>query len=656
MELFSNFGSSLMVTPVLNPGDTSMALTPGSGALFPSPVAGDFFRVVMVDSLSNPTKREVIFVTTRLVDSFTVMVRGQEGTVAQTWVAGNFVILRVTKGMLEALQSLSSATVLAAALASTTDPALGDAMIGFRQSNPAGFLPSAVGSTVDRKLRDIYSQSDWGITGDGVTNDAPALNTAITALNGIGGGTIVMRGNVVLGTTIRTQSNVMLDWFNATFTFTGGAIPVFDSAVTGVLVNAGVINANGNMGTASHLFAINSCYDCHFEHCYVTGANVLSVVQEIAVNAAGGLNPEGNRNSAKNSFSNIKHFGTCGVHTRLRGNGAGAVVTVNTFSDNQAASCAIAGIEHVQWSDNNSFPGNNRWGITAVNAIGVVENTGNPTVNVGVYGNTYGHHAVDAFGGPFAGRRGVVLNNCSQFKMERLYQDPVAEGGQYVVTQYAHGYDFNVATAGGTGATQVTDNAYVIYNAFDGAGNYERCWLKFVAGEFLIFTDNAGTGTVRPLKWGVNGAVQWGVNISGHMHADTNDTYDFGVQDDATPANRKMARNGFFARKIVAKAIQTLTFGANIAIDASLANSFVVTATSGIAFQFDNPTNPSVGQMIRIRLVNTSGGALGAITFGGQYKNAAFTAPATGFSRTMEFYWDGTNWRQGLNFSGDIPN
>jgi hypothetical protein len=63
-------------------------------------------------------------------------------------------------------------------LANTTNPALGDALVGFRQSNSAGNITGAVGKTVHQKFQEYVSVKDFGATGDGVTNDYAAINAA----------------------------------------------------------------------------------------------------------------------------------------------------------------------------------------------------------------------------------------------------------------------------------------------------------------------------------------------------------------------------------------------------------------------------------------------------------------------------------------------
>lgn len=99
-----------------------------------------------------------------------------------------------------------------------------------------------------------------------------------------------------------------------------------------------------------------------------------------------------------------------------------------------------------------------------------------------------------------------------------------------------------------------------------------------------------------------------------------------------------------------------LTYGATIATDASLGNEFDITATNGTAFTISNPTNATDGQVITYTIRNTSGGALGAITWGTAFKMAAWTSPATANSRSITFRFDGTNLVEISRTPGDVPN
>jgi hypothetical protein len=47
---------------------------------------------------------------------------------------------------------------------------------------------------------------------------------------------------------------------------------------------------------------------------------------------------------------------------------------------------------------------------------------------------------------------------------------------------------------------------------------------------------------------------------------------------------------------------------------------------------------------------------MGVITWDTKYKMSAWTNPATGFSRSITFMFDGTNWYQISQTGVDIPN
>jgi hypothetical protein len=66
-------------------------------------------------------------------------------------------------------------------LANTTDPALGDALIGFRQSNASGNLTGAVGRTVHEKLQEFVSVKDFGADPTGVADSTAAIQAAINS-------------------------------------------------------------------------------------------------------------------------------------------------------------------------------------------------------------------------------------------------------------------------------------------------------------------------------------------------------------------------------------------------------------------------------------------------------------------------------------------
>jgi len=103
------------------------------------------------------------------------------------------------------------------------------------------------------------------------------------------------------------------------------------------------------------------------------------------------------------------------------------------------------------------------------------------------------------------------------------------------------------------------------------------------------------------------------------------------------------------------------TFQTNVDIDLSLGNFFVIDATTNANFAINTPINTELtlipnGYFITISIKNTSGGALGSLLWAVDYKLAAFTLPANGFSRSISFYYDGTSWVEYSRTSADVPN
>ena len=102
----------------------------------------------------------------------------------------------------------------------------------------------------------------------------------------------------------------------------------------------------------------------------------------------------------------------------------------------------------------------------------------------------------------------------------------------------------------------------------------------------------------------------------------------------------------------------TLTYSASITPNFGLgAQEFDITATNGTAFTINNPIGYGVdSQELIIIIRNTSGGALGTITWGTIYKMLAFTSPVNGSSATIRFRFDGTNWVQTMPQTVNVPN
>lgn len=101
--------------------------------------------------------------------------------------------------------------------------------------------------------------------------------------------------------------------------------------------------------------------------------------------------------------------------------------------------------------------------------------------------------------------------------------------------------------------------------------------------------------------------------------------------------------------------VNPLAYSATIATDTNTGNVFPIVATNGTAFTISNPTNAALGKAVTYDIKNSSGGAMGAITWGAAFLLAgAFTNPANTKRRTITFYYDGTNWIETNRAAADI--
>lgn len=105
IALFSNGASSQLFAGISSSATTAVLLA-GTGELFPVPQDGQFFALTFISQI-NPVLREIVYVTSMEGDTVETMLRGQEGTVAQSWNAGDYAQNLITAGTLNSI-SLSA--------------------------------------------------------------------------------------------------------------------------------------------------------------------------------------------------------------------------------------------------------------------------------------------------------------------------------------------------------------------------------------------------------------------------------------------------------------------------------------------------------------------------------------------------------------------
>lgn len=101
-----------------------------------------------------------------------------------------------------------------------------------------------------------------------------------------------------------------------------------------------------------------------------------------------------------------------------------------------------------------------------------------------------------------------------------------------------------------------------------------------------------------------------------------------------------------------------LTYTASVTPSVQYSNEQSLNVTNATAFTINAPTGvvQDDGFLLRITIRNSSGGALGAVTWNAIYKLAAWTQPANGFSRSIQFRYDGVNWIEVSRTTVDVPN
>lgn len=159
----TNFARATVASPPAGTGGLSFSVAAGKGALFPAPGAGFWFYGVFTNAARS--KFEVVKVEARAGDGFTIAAggRGQDGTAADTWAAGDIFMLPTTGKMW--LETAFSAAALALALltpaankiayfTSATAAALAD-LTAYGRS-----LIAAADAAATRVLLDVYNKAE----------------------------------------------------------------------------------------------------------------------------------------------------------------------------------------------------------------------------------------------------------------------------------------------------------------------------------------------------------------------------------------------------------------------------------------------------------------------------------------------------------------
>lgn len=110
--LYTN-GFTMTLTGTIAAGDTAITLPSDPGSALPTPGIGDWMWLTLSDVAQ--TKSEIIKVTGRSGANLSGITRGDQGTTAQAWAAGDKIELRLTRDGINAKAEVTASSIFLAA-------------------------------------------------------------------------------------------------------------------------------------------------------------------------------------------------------------------------------------------------------------------------------------------------------------------------------------------------------------------------------------------------------------------------------------------------------------------------------------------------------------------------------------------------------------
>lgn len=144
----------------------------------------------------------------------------------------------------------------------------------------------------------------------------------------------------------------------------------------------------------------------------------------------------------------------------------------------------------------------------------------------------------------------------------------------------------------------------------------------YVDGVSLIGDDlqvwSAPTGNKKGV-WIANNARNLRIQLRGITNGNSVNPI---LQDDLNGITYAAINLPYYATPdvgVVTTTEQTLTYGVTVSIDMSKGNYCLLDVTNGVGFTISNPTNTGAHTKLYIEMSNSSGGALGVVTLGGNF-------------------------------------
>lgn len=520
----------------------------------------------------------------------------------------------------------------------------------------------------------LYFPEAHGAAADGTTDDSTAINAAINAANTAGKGTVYLRAAtygaassvalkdnvriqgvgaalskikalaglttaVVLASSGDTVSDASLidltidgDYSTNSLSVTGAQL----SAVTRLKVHRCTVQNTGQIGVLIQLASA----DCEVDKCLLqntgqaSGTNGFGVLVSGSNNckitnnyfkACNGMSIGGNTNAlyglVADNFADKSGCPTTTVSGTGQSTPFATLTVASTALFPSSGALEVAGVGLVTYT-----------GKTATTFTGCTGGSGAATDGGTVY---MGYENVGITSGCTGWViRGNTLTNSRDNGISASAAQTVVQGN-VIDTALYHGISV------GGGDCVVTGN--LIRNVGSSTGAYAGVCLNGVTNCVIVgnrIVDDRG-GSAK-MQYGVKEVNPAG----GHR-------YQANRVSGATSGEYLLLSNTTAYAQVVGAVNQT--YSASMTPDASSSVKKKITATNGTAFTINNPTNGFPGAQLVIDILNSSGGALGTITWGTAYKMAgAFTTPADTKRRTIAFFYDGTDWVETGRAAADI--
>ena len=477
-------------------------------------------------------------------------------------------------------------------------------------SSLVGHIASGTGATattVQAVLRETVNVKRFGAMGDGVTDDTAAIQLAVNAL--IAGGTVIVPAG--------------------TYNCTTGSINIpVNVIIVGEGKRASIVYFRGVGDGFRSTWTVNSSTAVHL------GLRSIGVVSDNVANTGAGFVDIGGTfvDLVDVYFQGFK-YGVIFCQTEISNiercefvgqqPGGGGVWLVNG-SDYSRAPTALQNFTNVIRITNCAFN-------AGASTYGIIDDGGlSHTFTANNYNGCLRHIRI-------AGAQGLVIDGASDFEQateECILIQTTSLSGVAVINSYG---------------IRISDGLFQPVAA-------KNC-IKVIFADSLLLLNNQFTNNASAAPAVAITSCSFFTSIGNKEP----NGYSLGATAYYFSRDIFTTSNMFLGGGAIVSTSSTLVFAATVtpvADGPSAANLQVLTASSAAAVTMNAPsgaTTKSIGQALMIRIRNASGGVMGNITWNAIYKMNALVKPANGFSKSITFTYDGTNWIE--NAPGiDVPN